>query len=140
MASGNLVTRAALLLLALAPASPEPLLDLASFEACLADVVGCTSLNTRGSGVTGTIPTELALLSELRELDLSFEGYTGVLPTEVGALAHLHTFYANNNALEGSIPTEFGRLTAMGDAVLRENSLSGPIPSQLGAWSALSVM
>ena len=45
-----------------------------------------THLEISNNALTGTIPTELGLLSELTHLDLSDSDLTGTIPTQLGAI------------------------------------------------------
>ena len=90
--------------------------------------------NVIGERLTGTIPTEVGLLSELYSLGLFDHELSGTLPTELGLLKesdsvqHLSLF---GNSLSGTIPTELGGLKMMGSIFLDDNSLSGTIPTEL---------
>ena len=86
----------------------------------------------RGSGLAGEIPTEITLLSELRELELSNNDLSGVIPRELGNLANLETLGLAGNRLSGNIPTELGLLTNLFALWLQNNELSGEIPAEFG--------
>ena len=45
--------------------------------------------------MSGTIPTDLGLLSELTYLDLSYNDLTGTIPTELGLLSELMSLGVN---------------------------------------------
>jgi len=66
-------------------------------------------------------------------LHLDGQGYTGTIPTEIGLMTNLENgFYLSRNALTGTIPTQIGMLTELrSDFVLSDNSLTGTIPSQV---------
>jgi Leucine-rich repeat (LRR) protein len=100
------------------------------------------SLELINNNLNGTIPAELALLSNnlitvtlIRELDqLSLYG---TIPTEMGLLTQLQFFNVRGHELEGPIPSEFGNVTGLRRLIVRQNMLSGEIPSELGVLTRL---
>ena len=60
--------------------------------------------------LTGTLPTELGLLTLLTGLDFAFNYLTGEIPTELGRLTHLISLDLNSNDFEGTIPIGICRL------------------------------
>ena len=92
-------------------------------------------LHTRG--LTGTIPAELANLSDLTHLNLSHNSLTGEIPPELSNLSKLQILYLPVNRLEGSIPAELGSLSNLLDMFLSENQLTGEIPLSLGNLRSL---
>ena len=89
-------------------------------------------LDLVNNGLTGTIPSELGSLTNLRSLHLSANGLTGSIPAELGSLANLETLELSNNELMGSIPEELGLLGNLRSLDLSDNDLMGPIPEELG--------
>lgn len=90
------------------------------------------SLRITSNGLSGTIPLELARLSELRTLDLERNSLSGSIPPELGELANLTSLRLGINDLHGPIPVELGNLQELTYLDLSFNSLSGSIPSELG--------
>ena len=74
----------------------------------LGRVVG---LNLHRNKLTGTIPSELGNLTNLRGLTLSQNQLAGSIPAELGSLTQLVELLLWNNELTGSIPSELGNLT-----------------------------
>ena len=70
-------------------------------------------------------------------LDISSEGLTGTIPSELGSLANLRRLFLYNNQLAGEIPTELGSLSNLQQLLLWGNQLTGAIPSELGSLSNL---
>ena len=90
---------------------------------------GIVSLN--GRPLSGTLPPELGLLSELRELTIPGSYLSGGIPPELGTLSKLRHLRLHTNFLTGSIPSELGRLTQLERLDLGFNFLSGCIPVEL---------
>ena len=84
------------------------------------------------SGLTGTIPSELGSLINLRTLWLSRNQLTGRIPAELGKLSNLQSLQFHSNQLTGEIPTEWGNLSNLQSVSLSSNQLTGEIPSELG--------
>lgn len=60
--------------------------------------------------ITGTIPTEIGLVSGLASISVSNCNLHGQIPSEIGVLSHMEQMWFNGNWFTGSIPTEFGNL------------------------------
>ena len=69
-----------------------------------------TGLSVKNVGLTGRIPTELAMLKNLLHLEFAQNLLTGSIPSEFGILTQLNRLHLKNNLLTGSIPSEFGIL------------------------------
>jgi len=96
-----------------------------------------TGLHLFNNNLTGTIPSEIENLSNIRKLDLQLNKLTGPIPEEIGNLSNLDTLYLNNNQLNDTIPEELGDLTNIQYLYLNNNQLIGPIPPELGNLSNL---
>ena len=92
------------------------------------------------NGLSGPIPQELGLLSNLRQLDLDFNVLSGVIPPELGDLSNLTHLQLRSNELSGPIPSELADLSNLRHLRLNWNGLSGPIPPELGGLSNLSFL
>ena len=62
-----------------------------------------TSINLASKSLSSTIPTEMALLTQLASLDLHDNQLTGSIPTEIGVMNSLNDFRLYSNQLSGSI-------------------------------------
>ena len=69
-----------------------------------------TTLDLSNSGLTGTIPPEIANLNKLTHLDLSGNQLSGSLPSEMGDMTNLNYLDLSNNQLSGEIPQSFCNL------------------------------
>ena len=61
-------------------------------------------------------------------LDLSYSGLTGSIPPEIANLNNLTRLDLRGNQLSGSLPSEMGYMTKLKYLDLRDNQLSGAIP------------
>ncbi|MEN8219568.1 MAG: leucine-rich repeat domain-containing protein, partial [Pseudomonadota bacterium] len=96
-----------------------------------------SELNLDYNQLTGSIPSELGNLSNLRELRLSQNQLTGSIPSELGNLSNLRELRLSHNQLTGSIPSELGNLSNLRELRLSYNQLTGSIPSELGNLTEL---
>ncbi|KAG6489966.1 receptor-like protein EIX1 [Zingiber officinale] len=87
--------------------------------------------------LTGHIPAEIANLSSLQSLFLSYCSLNSQIPSEMGNLNSLTTLHLYFNSLSGPIPSDIGNLTSLISLDLSYNSLSGPIPSEIGNLTSL---
>ncbi len=97
-----------------------------------------TGLALGDSELSGSIPTELGNLPNLRVLDLAQNELTGPIPAELGSLYSIVELYLYDNQLTGSIPTELGNLSNLGELALHDNQLTGEIPTGLGSLTNLT--
>lgn len=94
-------------------------------------------VNLKENHLLGSIPAEIALLSQLVSLDLEANSLTGTLPTEMGNLERLARLNLKNNIINGYIPKEIGQLKMLRELVLSSNQLIGSIPTSIGSCSEL---
>uniref|UniRef100_A0A7S4MD84 L domain-like protein n=1 Tax=Odontella aurita TaxID=265563 RepID=A0A7S4MD84_9STRA len=93
-------------------------------------------------GTTG--PRGIALLTELRWIDMGGNLLTGPIPSELGLLTNLAHLYLEENSLSGTIPTEFGNMTRLenmwmffNDDTYGGTGITGRIPAELGRLTEL---
>jgi Leucine-rich repeat (LRR) protein len=72
------------------------------------------------------------------ELTLETNQLSGTIPSSLGQLTNLRSFDLYNNKLSGTIPSSLGQLTNLRLLTLETNQLSGTIPSSLGQLTNLT--
>ena len=94
-----------------------------------------------GEGLNGTLPVELFTQNDqLESLDASINLVSGTIPTEIGLLSKLSSLSFSENMLTGPLPTEIGLLTKLTTLLLDRNSLAGPLPTEIGKLSSLATL
>jgi len=96
-----------------------------------------------GNQLTGTLPTELAMLSQnLLILALEFNQFTGTIISELGQLSALKTLSIQKNTAfsKGSLPTTLGNLQNLVTLKVSNSSLIGALPSEMGLLSNLEIV
>ena len=99
-----------------------------------------SSINLFNQGLTGTLPTELGLLSKItRHIRVSSNSISGTLPTQLGLLTQLSSQLAVSvNSISGTLPTQLGLMTKLSSQLaVSHNSISGTLPTQLGLLTKL---
>ncbi len=96
-----------------------------------------TSIIINNNLMTGLLPSELEILTQLQTLDLSWNRLSGTIPAQVGKLISLKRLALGNNELTGSIPGEIGQLSLLEELNLKNNKFNGAIPVEMGNLSRL---
>jgi hypothetical protein len=79
--------------------------------------------------LTGPIPSDLGLLTDLTYLDLQSSQLTGTIPSALGDLSKLTGLYLDRNQLTGTIPPSLGSsLTNLVGLWIYNNALTGSVP------------
>jgi Leucine rich repeat/Protein tyrosine and serine/threonine kinase len=92
---------------------------------------GLTILDLGFTGVTGSIPAELALLHNLRSLVLSHNNLAGKIPSQLGYVPSLNHIDFGFNNLSGSVPDSVWALPELEYLDLSTNQLTGQVPLTL---------
>jgi len=84
------------------------------------------------NNLRGTLPPELSLLKNLKELAMDENNLSGKIPPELGNLTFLEVIDIDNNEFTGSIPDEIFSVTSLQVLDLDNNSFSGTLSTLLG--------
>ena len=100
-----------------------------------------TQLSLGGNALTGTLPTEMGLLTSM-ENDFKFHSnsFSTTLPTELGEFTNFRDYFhiGHSGTITGSIPSQLGRLTLNTRGFyLHNNNLNKTVPTQLGRMISL---
>jgi len=87
--------------------------------------------NNGGNQLSGTIPTELGLLTAMTRLDLNMMALTGTIPSELGRMTGMGTLLLHNTELTGTIPPELVAMTTLDAFTVSMTHLTGSIPDEL---------
>ncbi|KAJ4717600.1 Receptor-like protein [Melia azedarach] len=81
-----------------------------------------------GNKFDGEIPTSIANLREVQNLNLSHNSLQGHIPSQLTNITSLESLDLSNNKLSGQIPQNLIELTFLGFFNVSHNNLTGPIP------------
>jgi Leucine-rich repeat (LRR) protein len=91
-----------------------------------------TNLNSiyiQAHKITGTVPNELfENKPDLEMIAITRQRLTGPLPTNFAASTKLNDLQFQGNEFTGTIPSEYGRFTTLDNLELKNNNLNGTIP------------
>jgi len=108
------------------------------FQDCLnATSPPCVELDLAFQLLTGPVPTEIGLLTQLTRLDLSFNSFSNNLPTEIGLMTRMRVLGIVQTTTFGRIPTQLGDLHILRELYLNQNSLIGTLPTEIGKLNLL---
>jgi hypothetical protein len=96
-----------------------------------------TELKLQNNALTGHIPAGIGELTALRQLIVSYNELTGVIPKELGQLAGLELLWVHCNQLTGTLPAELGKLTALTQLYGHSNQCAGTLPPEIGRLRSL---
>ncbi|KAJ1420954.1 Serine-threonine/tyrosine-protein kinase, catalytic domain [Sesbania bispinosa] len=99
-----------------------------------------TSITLASMNLSGKLPSDIGLLSELQILFLINCGFTGPIPNTIGNLKRLVFLSLNKNSFSGRIPPDIGKLSNLNWLDLAENKLEGPIPISNGTTPGLDML
>jgi hypothetical protein len=100
-----------------------------------------TGVRLKAVGLAGRIPPDLALLTDLTDLDLADNSLTGPLPSSLGDnnLTALSFLELSKNKMTGTLPLSWTSLSALTGLWVFHNDLTGPFPETvLTALTALN--
>ncbi|CAK9325271.1 unnamed protein product [Citrullus colocynthis] len=95
-----------------------------------------TSIRLKGLNLVGVLPVEFAYLTQLRDLDLTYNFISGSIPRQFGRIPLL-TFSIIGNRLSGEIPPEIGDIASLEELILEDNQIGGNLSENLGKLTSL---
>jgi hypothetical protein len=106
--------------------------DTEDYEVAVCDSSGAFSyLYLEGRQLTGTLPAEIELLSDLQGIYLTTNNVSGSIPSEIGNLDLLSYLYLEDNNLTGTLPSTLGNIRGLQQLYMAYNDVSGTIPANL---------
>lgn len=96
-----------------------------------------TTTSSSNKGLT-TLSTDMEKYSKIEEFDISNNNLTGSLPSEIGKLGNLRILNASNNMFTG-IPAELRQLTKLESIDFSNNQITG-LPMELGQLKQLKTL
>jgi Leucine-rich repeat (LRR) protein len=82
--------------------------------------------------ISGSLPSQIGLLTNLVSIDMNTNQLSGALPTALGSLINVKYFDLSNNVLSGSIPLAISGMQDVETVRLDNNPIVGQIPSSMG--------
>ena len=100
-----------------------------------------SALSLASNHLKGVLPSDLfSKLTQLRHLYLNDNQFSGSIPTEVGLLSSLKKLSLQHNNLSGTLPTELGQIVGMKEMYIGKVDLNGPIPSEMTQMTNLAAL
>ncbi|KAH9793696.1 Receptor-like protein 7 [Citrus sinensis] len=87
-----------------------------------------TAIILSNNSFVGEIPTSIANLKGLRNLNLSNNNLQGRIPSSLSNLTAIESMDLSSNMLSGNIPQQLSELTFLAVFNVSDNMLTGPIP------------
>ncbi len=109
-----------------------------SLPSQIADLTALKELWFSDNNISGSIPSLIDGMSALEILGMDHNAFTGPIPPEIGNMTNLNTIYLNHNQLDDTIPGELGMLSVLHTLFVNSNNLTGSIPKDLKDLSQLS--
>ena len=96
-----------------------------------------TSILLYSNELTGSVPTELGLITKATRLAISNNDITAQIPTQIGSLTSLvrgldwtNGGFLCSSQLSGTTPSELGQLSLLTDSMSLQNiKLAGTLPT-----------
>ncbi|KAL7159058.1 hypothetical protein ABFS83_01G003700 [Erythranthe nasuta] len=97
-------------------------------------------LNLDQNVLNGSIPPAIGQLSKMQYLGLGINNLTGPVPAELGNLTKMISLSFSSNNFKGTLPPELGNLTSLQQLYIDSSGLSGPIPPELSNLKSLQTL
>lgn len=98
---------------------------------CITTMCHVTNIRLKGLNLVGVLPVEFANLTQLQELDLTYNLINGSIPKDFARIPLLK-FSIIGNRLSGEIPPEIGNIASLEELILEDNQIRGTLPKTLG--------
>jgi len=99
-----------------------------------------TGIIFKKNGMSGTLPTELTVLSFLEALVIEGGDIYGNIPQNIGDLQKLKFIDLSDNNLTGTLPKSLYDINTLVQLDLSQNQLTGPISSDIGSMESLEFL
>ena len=96
-----------------------------------------TSVNLQQQNFSGTLSSDLGLLSSMQNFEIYDNEFVGTIPTSLDRWTNLTTFYVYRNEFTGTIPFTFGQWSKLQQLSVTFNQLTGTLPSSIVQWTNL---
>ncbi|KAL2334152.1 hypothetical protein Fmac_015365 [Flemingia macrophylla] len=110
----------------------SPVRDLAFRRCCSKEVLTDSFSDFNCRSLTGSIPTQLGALRNLRVVALQLNNLTGAIPASLGDLGMLLRLDLSSNKLFGSIPISLADAPSLKVLDVQKNTLSGNVAYFVG--------
>eukprot|EP00531_Pseudo-nitzschia_arenysensis_P000586 CAMPEP_0116127834 /NCGR_PEP_ID=MMETSP0329-20121206/7043_1 /TAXON_ID=697910 /ORGANISM="Pseudo-nitzschia arenysensis, Strain B593" /LENGTH=1048 /DNA_ID=CAMNT_0003621943 /DNA_START=256 /DNA_END=3405 /DNA_ORIENTATION=+ len=97
-------------------------------------------LNMRANKLSGSVPSEIGEWKTMSYFGIELNELTGTIPTEIGNMASLTYFGLVGNDMNGTIPSQVFKLPFLSTLSIAANNLSGSIPEEIGMASSLELI
>lgn len=94
---------------------------------CDGAVDSVISFAMRNLNVSGTLPSQIGLLTALTSFAVAFCDVHGTVPSQLGELTNLQALRLFENALSGTLPAEMAKMTSLRDLYIDQNAFSGDL-------------
>ena len=97
-------------------------------------------LHLTGNDISGSIPHEIFVLTNLKSLFLNYNRFSGRLSSHISNLLNLEELYLLSNQLDGQIPASIGELQNLKVLALTENKFGGTLPEELNELRNIEIL
>nr|XP_004295664.2 PREDICTED: probable leucine-rich repeat receptor-like serine/threonine-protein kinase At3g14840 isoform X1 [Fragaria vesca subsp. vesca] len=113
--------------------------DAANATGTTDQICHVVSILLRAQNLPGTLPSEMARLPYLQQIDLARNYLNGTIPPEWGSLPLVNISLVGNR-LTGSIPVELANITTLKSLTIDFNNFSGGLPWELGFLPSIETL
>ncbi|KAI3468175.1 hypothetical protein Pfo_024838 [Paulownia fortunei] len=99
-----------------------------------------TGIFLKNYNLTGSIPSSISTLENLKILDLAFNFFPGNFPTAILNFSKLQYLDLSQNYFAGNIPENISRLQSLQYLDLSANNFTGDIPPSIGNLTQLQTL